>query len=56
MLIQCQNYMEPKNIDNDTNIKFLSPLFAEILDIENSCQPFWKWLPQQPQTNIIAIS
>ena len=40
MLIQCQNYMEPENIDIDTNIKFLSPLFAEIWDIENSCQPF----------------
>ena len=55
MLIQYQNYMEPENIDIDTNIKFVSPLFAEIWDIDNSCQPFWKWLPQPPQTNIVAI-
>ena len=27
---------------------------AEIWDIENWCQPFWKWLPQPTQTNIIA--
>ena len=40
MFIQCQNYMEPENIDIDTNIKFLSPLFAEIWDIENSHRPF----------------
>ena len=30
-------------------INFLSILFADIWDIENSCQPFWKWLPQPPQ-------
>ena len=55
MFVQCQNYMEPENIDIDTNIKFMSPLFAEIWDIENSHRPFWKWLPQTPQTNIITI-
>ena len=33
-------FSEPENIDIDTNIKLLSPLFAEIWDIENSCQPF----------------
>ena len=33
MFIQCQNYIEPGNIDIDTNIKFLSPLLAEIWDI-----------------------
>ena len=27
-------------IDIDTVINFLSMLFAEILDIDNSCQPF----------------
>ena len=48
-------FSDPENINIDTNIKFLSPLFAEIYDIENSCQLFWKWLPQPPQTNIIAI-
>ena len=32
--------MEPENIDIDTNIKFLSPLFAEIWDIANSHRPF----------------
>ena len=40
MFLQCQNYMEPENIDIDTNIKCMSPLFAEIWDIENSHQPF----------------
>ena len=42
------------NKDKDTNINFLSILFAEIWDIENSWRPFWKWLPQPPQTNIIV--
>ena len=41
--------------DKDTRINFLSVLFAKIWDIKNSCQPFWKWLLQPPQTNIIAI-
>ena len=54
MFIQFQNYLEPENIDIDTNIKFLSPLFDKIWDIENSWPPFWKWLPQPPQTNIFA--
>ena len=31
MLIQYQNYSEPGNIDIDTNIEFLSPLFAMIM-------------------------
>ena len=47
--------MEPENIDIDTNIKFLSPLLADIWDIENSHRPFWKWLPQTPHANIITI-
>ena len=40
MFAQYQNYVEPENIDIDTNIKLLSPLLAEIWDIGNSCQPF----------------
>ena len=51
-------FSDPENINNDTNIKFMSPLFAEIWDIANSFQPFLKWLPQPPHrvsTNIIAI-
>ena len=55
MFIQCQNYMEPENIDIDIKIKFLSPLFAEIWGMEKSHRPFWKLLPQTPQSNIITI-
>ena len=33
-------FSDPGNINIDTNIKFLSALFAYIWDIENSCQPF----------------
>ena len=29
--VQCQHYSEPENIDIDTNIKFPSPVFAEIM-------------------------
>ena len=43
-------FIDPENIDIETIINFLSILFAEIWDIEKSCQPFWKWLPQPPQT------
>ena len=55
MFIQSQNYLEPENIDIDTKIKFLSPLFADIKDIENSHRPFLKWLPQTPHTSIFTI-
>ena len=41
VFIQCQNDMEPENIDIDTKIKFLSSIFAEIWDIENSHRPFF---------------
>ena len=40
MFIQCQNYLEPENIDIDTNITFMYPLFADIKDIANSHRPF----------------
>ena len=33
-------FSDPENKEIDTNIKFLSPLFAEIWDIENSHRPF----------------
>ena len=33
-------FFDPENIEIDTNIKFLSPLFAKIWDIENSWRPF----------------
>ena len=48
-------FRDPGNIDIDAKINFLSLIFAEICDIENSYQPFLKWLPQPPQTNIISI-
>ena len=38
--LQCQNDMEPENIDIDTNIKCMPPLFAEIWDIANLYRPF----------------
>ena len=33
-------FLDPENIGIETIINFLSILFAEIWDIENSCQPF----------------
>ena len=48
-------FFDPENIDIDTNINFLSPLFARIWDMENSHRPFWKWLSQPQHTNIITI-
>ena len=33
-------FIDPGNIDIDAKINFLSIIFAEIWDIENSCQPF----------------
>ena len=33
-------FRDTENKDIDTKINFLSILFAEIWDIENSCQPF----------------
>ena len=48
-------FLDPGNIHIDAKINFLSIIFAEIWDIENSCQPFRKWLPQPPQTNIVSI-
>ena len=33
-------FIDPGNIDIDAKINFLSILFAETWDIENSCQPF----------------
>ena len=53
MLIQCQNYVKPENIDIDTNIKFLCPLFTEIWGIDN---PFWKLLPQPHIARFAAIA
>ena len=48
-------FLDPGNIDIDATINFLSIIFAEIWDIENSCQPFCKWLPQPTHAKIIAI-
>ena len=33
-------FLDPGNIDKYAKINFLSIIFAEIWDIENSCQPF----------------
>ena len=33
-------FLDPGNIAIDAKINFLSTIFAEIWDIENSCQPF----------------
>ena len=33
-------FLDPENINIETIINFLSILFAEIWDIESSCQPF----------------
>ena len=49
-IIPIFGFIDPENIDIGTIINFLSILFAEIWDIEKSCQPFCKWLPQSPQT------
>ena len=39
-IIATFGFFDPENIDIDTIINFLSKFFAEIRDIENSCQPF----------------
>ena len=33
-------FIDPRNMDIDIKINFLSMVFAEIWDIEHSCQPF----------------
>ena len=39
-IIVTFGFLDPENIDIETIINFLSILFAEIWDIEHSCQPF----------------
>ena len=39
-VIATFGFLDPDNIGIETIINFLSTLFAEIWDIENSCQPF----------------
>ena len=33
-------FLDPGNIDINAKINFISIIFAERVDIENSCQPF----------------
>ena len=47
--LSCFGFLYPGNIDIETVNNFLSILFVEMWDIDDSCQPiFFKWLPQHP--------
>ena len=41
-------FFDPENIDIDTNIKFLSPLFAKIWDIDNFASAILKMAATDP--------
>ena len=48
-------FRDSENNGIDTIINFLSILFAEIWNIDNSCQPFWKWLPHPHRPNLVGV-